>query len=166
MTPITQFIINSLFAIICVAGIGAGFSAYTASAEDSKSFGAKGPVVITSLTMMADNKANTALFEGSVIASSDNARFFSDKMLVFYDQAGKVTKIEADGRVKLLSGERVITSEAAVYFANEEKLIFTGQPKAIEGGSIVSGTKMIYMMREDRYKVENSKVFIEEKKGK
>lgn len=163
MTLLTRYIKKTLSALLCIAVCSA---AAAANAEDNKPFGAKGPIVITSLTMTGDNRANTALFEGSVIARTDNMKIFSDKMLVFYDETGKVTKIEADGQVKLLRGERIITSEAAVYFANDEKLIFTGQPRAIEGGSIVSGTKMIYMMKDDRYKVENSKVFIEEKKGK
>lgn len=163
MTPLTQFIKKTLFAVLCIA---ASFTASAASAEDNKPFSAKGPIVITSLTMTADNRANTALFEGSVIAKTDNMKIFSDKMLVFYDETGKVIKIEAAGQVKLIRGERIITSDTAVYFARDENLIFTGQPKAMEGGSIVSGTRMIYMMKEDRYKVENSKVFIEGEKGK
>lgn len=163
MNPMTSYIKKTILTLLCIA---ACFTASTACAEDSKLFGAKGPVVITSLTMTGDSKANTALFEGSVIARTDNMKIFSDKMLVFYDETGKVTKIEADGNVKLLRGERIITSDSAIYFASDERLIFTGQPRAIEGGSIVSGTKMTYMMKEDRYRVENSKVFIEEKKVK
>lgn len=163
MTPLTTYIKKTILTFFCIALC---FTASAACAQDNKLFGAKGPIVITSLTMTADNRANSALFEGSVVASTDNMKIFSDRMLVYYDETGKVTKIESDGHVKLLRGERIITSETAVYFAADEKLIFTGQPRALEGGSIVSGTRMIYMMKEDRYKVENSKVFIEEKKSK
>jgi lipopolysaccharide export system protein LptA len=82
-------------------------------------------------------------------------------MLVHYTDAGKVTKIEASGHVKLLKGERVITSDEATFLADEEKVIFTGQPKAVEGTTMVTGTKMIYLMREDRSLVEQSRVFME-----
>lgn len=121
----------------------------------------KGPITITSSTLNADNKAHTALFEGSVIAKTETMTISSDKMLVFYAEGGKITKIEVGGHVKLIKGERVITSDAATYLADEDKVIFTGQPKAVEGNSIVTGTRMIYLVKEDRSIVENSKVFID-----
>lgn len=121
----------------------------------------KGPIVITSSALTADNKANTALFEGSVIAKTDDMTIYSDRMLVHYSEKGKMIKIEAEGHIKLIKDERVITSDAAVYFADEDKVVFTGQPKAMEGNNTVSGTKMIFLIKEDRSIVENSKVFIE-----
>lgn len=135
-------------------------------AEDGKLLDAKGPIVITASTLTADNKAHTALFEGSVVAKTENMTIYSDKMLVYYTEDGKIIKIDADGNVKLIRGERVITSGAATYIAGDEKAIFTGQPKAMDGGSVVTGTKMIYMMKEDRSIVENSRVFIDNRKGK
>ncbi len=129
-------------------------------AED-KLLETKGPIVITSSSLDADNKARTALFEGSVVAKTETMTIFSEKMRVYYAEDGKITKIEAGGGVKLIKGERVITSEEATYFAAEEKVVFTGQPKAVEGTSMVTGTKMIYLMKDDRSIVENSKVFTE-----
>lgn len=121
----------------------------------------KGPITITSSALTADNKARTALFEGSVIAKTESAVFYADKMLVHYTEAGKVTKIEANGHVKLVKGERVITSGEATFLADEEKVIFTGQPKAVEGSTMVTGTRMVYLMKEDRSLVEDSRVFME-----
>jgi lipopolysaccharide export system protein LptA len=121
----------------------------------------KGPVVITSSTLTADNKGHTALFEGAVVAKSETMTIFADKMLVYYTEDGKMTKIIASGSVKVIKGERVITSDEATYFAEEEKAVFTGQPKAVEGTSVVTGTKITYMMKDDRSIVENSKVFME-----
>jgi lipopolysaccharide transport protein LptA len=132
---------------------------------ETKPMEARGPIVITSTTLNADNKARTALFEGSVTAKTDTMTLYSDKMLVSYAEGGAVTRIDAEGHVKLISGERVITSGFATYFADEDKAIFTDEPRATEGGDVVSGTKMIYLIKEDRSIVENSKVFIENKKG-
>ncbi|MFH1014380.1 MAG: LptA/OstA family protein [Nitrospirota bacterium] len=127
----------------------------------------KGPIVITSQTLLSDNKALTALFEGSVVAKTENMTLYSDKMLVYYAEgSGNVTKIEAEGRVKLVKKDLVVTSKAANYFADEEKVIFTGEPRAVEKGNIVTGTKMTYLMKEDRSFVENSRVLLENKKGK
>lgn len=134
-----------------------------ADGED-KLLGSKGPVVITSTTLTADNKARTALFEGSVIAKSENMTLYSDRMLVYYTEAGKITKIEATGHIKLIKGERVITSDSAVYLAEEDKVIFTGEPRAMEGSSIVTGAKMTYYLKDDRSIVENSKVIIKKER--
>lgn len=127
----------------------------------------KGPIVITSQTLFSDNKARTALFEGSVVAKTENMTLYSDKMLVYYAEgSGNVTKIAAEGRVKLVKKDLVVTSRFANYFAEEEKVIFTGEPKAVEKGNIITGTKMTYLMKEDRSIVENSRVLLENKKGK
>lgn len=132
--------------------------------SEDKFLDSKGPIVITSSTLTADNKTRTALFEGSVIARSENMTLYSDRMLVSYTEAGKITKIEAKGHIKLVKGERVITSDEALYLAGEERVIFTGQPRAMEGRSVVTGTKMIYLLKEDRSIVENSKVIIEKER--
>jgi lipopolysaccharide export system protein LptA len=120
----------------------------------------KGPITITSETLSADNKARTAFFEGSVLARTDSAELHADRMLVFYSEDGKVIKIEAEGDVRLIRGQRVMTSDKALYFAEEEKVIFTGSPKATEAGNVVTGTKITYMIKEDRSIVEHSRVFI------
>jgi len=131
------------------------------SGGEEKLLETKGPITITSSTLTADNKAHTALFEGSVMAKTENTVFHADRMLVHYTDAGKVTRIEAIGHVKLVKGERVITSDEATFFADEEKVIFTGQPKAVEGTTMVTGTKMIYLIKEERSLVEQGRVYME-----
>ncbi|NCO82930.1 MAG: hypothetical protein COZ31_04580 [Nitrospirae bacterium CG_4_10_14_3_um_filter_44_29] len=127
----------------------------------------KGPIILTSKTLLSDNNARTALFEGSVVAKTENMTLYSDKMLVYYAEGtGNVTKIVAEGSVKLVKKDLVVTSKVAHYFADEEKIIFTGEPKAVQKGDIVTGTKMTYWMKEDRSFVENSRVLLENKKGK
>lgn len=131
---------------------------------------AKEPTVITSQNLIADNKAKTALFEGSVVAKKGEMTLFADKMLVYYSEekgSSNIKKIEAEGNVKVIKGERVVTSKYATYFAEpEEKIIFTGEPRASEGENVVTGTKMTNFMKDDRSIVENSKVFLVDKDQK
>jgi lipopolysaccharide export system protein LptA len=125
----------------------------------------KGPITITSEMLTADNQARTALFERSVIARTADMTIYADRMLVQYDKTtGNVARIDAGGTVKVTTVNRVITSRDAVYFAGEEKIVFTGEPKAVEGQNVVTGKKMTYLMNEDRYLVEDSKVFLTDKK--
>jgi lipopolysaccharide export system protein LptA len=134
------------------------------SAENQKA-NIKGPITITSETLTADNKAHTALFEQHVVAKTTNLTIQADRMLVFYkEDGGDVTKIESSGNVKVLKEDRIITSKAATYYADEEKVVFTGEPRAMDGDNVVSGTKIIYFMTNDRFFVENSKVILKSKK--
>src|SRR3989338_8625717 len=140
---------------ICIVLAGSVFA-------EEKTEQIKGPILITSQTLLSDNKARTALFEGSVVAKTENMTLYSDKMLVYYAEgSGNVTKIDAEGNVKLVKKDLVVTSKVANSFADEEKIIFTGEPKAIQKGDIITGTKMTYFMKEDRSFVENSRVLLE-----
>ena len=76
----------------------------------------------------------------------------------------EVSQIEAVGAVKLIKENNVITSKEATYYADEEKVIFTGEPRAVEGENVVTGSKMTYLINEDRFLVESSKVFLKKKK--
>jgi lipopolysaccharide export system protein LptA len=85
-------------------------------------------------------------------------------MLVYYDNSGNVTKLDAGGGVKLIKENRVVTSQEATYYADGEKVIFTGEPRAVEGENVVTGRIMTYLMDEDHFIVEDSKVFLTNKK--
>jgi len=135
------------------------------SAAENRKANIKGPITITSETLTADNKAHTALFEKSVVAKTTDLTIQADKMLVFYQEdGGEVTKIEATGSVRVLRELRIITSKSAIYYADEEKVVFTGEPRAMDGDNVVSGTMITYFMGDDRFLVENSRVILKSKK--
>lgn len=128
---------------------------------------AKEPVIITSQTLTADNRAKTALFEGNVVAKRGDMTLFADKMTVYYSEekgGSNIRKIDAEGNVKLIKDKRIVTSKFATYFAEEEKVVFTGEPVASEQDNVVKGTKMIFFIKDDRSIVENSKVFLRSEK--
>lgn len=136
------------------------------SAEEQK-MQVKGPINITSETLTSDNKAHTALFEGKVVAKTTDTTIHADKMLVFYNEgSGEVTRIDATGNVKLLKGGRLITSQAATYYADEDKVVFTGEPRAEDGENVVTGNTMTYYISQDRSYVEKSRVFLKNRKDK
>jgi|WetSurMetagenome_2_1015567.scaffolds.fasta_scaffold182129_2 lipopolysaccharide export system protein LptA len=126
----------------------------------------KGPIVITSEKLTAENAAHTALFERSVVARTKEMTIYADKMLVYSDKdTGDVTRIDASGSVQLIKGNRVVTSQEAVYVADGDKAVFTGEPKALEDGNIITGKKMTYLLGEDRFFVEGSRVFLTKKES-
>jgi lipopolysaccharide export system protein LptA len=131
--------------------------------------GDKEATVITSKSLTADNNAKTALFTGHVVAKKGDKTFYADRMLVYYVESGdgensNIDRIEADGHVKLVRNDRVMTSDKVIYYAGaDERAVFTGSPRATEGKNLVTGTIMTYYMKDDRSVVENSKVFIVDK---
>jgi lipopolysaccharide export system protein LptA len=150
-----------IISILCLFAHSAG-----ASAEEQK-LQVRGPITVTSETLTSDNQAHTALFEGKVVAKTGDMALYSDKMLVFYKEGtGDVTKIEATGNVKLLKNGRLITSQAATYYAGEDKVVFTGQPRAEDGENVITGSTMTYYIAQDRSYVEKSKVYLKNKKDK
>src|SRR4030043_401148 len=125
----------------------------------------RGPIIITSETLTVNNQTHTAVFENSVVAKTTDMTIYADRMLVYYDKdTGNVTEIDAEGGVKLVRENRVITSHDAKYYADGDKVIFTGEPRAVDGENVVTGTKMTYLLNEDRFLVEDSKVFLKKKK--
>jgi lipopolysaccharide export system protein LptA len=165
-----QLFISNLF---CISGSLVIFfllstNVFSAEETNQRSTGAekiKGPITITSKMLTADDQSHTALFENSVVAKTTDMTIYADRMLVYYNKdTGNVTQIDAKGDVKLIKENRLITSSEATYYTEGEKVIFTGTPRALEGENVVTGSKMTYLLDEDRFLVEGSKVFLKKRK--
>ncbi len=150
------FIVNCILSALLVH-----FTVSAATLIDKKE---KKSIIITSETLTADNKNSTAIFEGSVVAKTDDITMYSDKMTVFYDNTrNKVTRIHALGRVKVHKEEKALFSDEATYLEDEEKIIFTGNPKAVDGENVISGTQIIFYLKDDRAEVQGSRVVLQNK---
>jgi lipopolysaccharide export system protein LptA len=157
-----QLFTSNLFCLVVSIIISFSLSTTVFSAEGER---IKGPIIITSDRLTADNQTHSAIFENSVVARTTDMTIYADRMLVNYDKdTGNVTKIDAVGRVKLIKENMVITSNEAIYYAEGDKVIFTGDPRAVDGKNVVTGTKMTYLLNEDRFLVEGSKVFLKKNK--
>ena len=138
-------------------------ASYASTLGDSEE---KEPVIITSQTLTADNKNNTAVFEGTVVAKSGDIAMHSDKMTVFYSESEKkIAKIHIVGHVKVHQKETTLFSDEAIYLSDDEKIIFTGNPKAVEGGNVITGKQIIFHIRDERAVVEGSRVILQNSKG-
>ena len=125
----------------------------------------KEPVVITSQTLTADNKNNIAVFEGTVVAKSGDIAMYSDKMTVSYSEAEKkIAKIHAIGNVKVHKKDTTLFSDEAIYLNDDEKIIFTGNPRAVEGENVITGKEIIFYIRDDRAVVQGSRVILQNAK--
>jgi lipopolysaccharide export system protein LptA len=132
-------------------------------AQQKVSESQKAPTVITSESLTINKKENRAFFKGSVVAKREDMIVFADTMLVYYDETGsRIKRLEADGNVKVIRGEKTIISQKAVYIAEDDSITFTGDPVAMDGKNMIKGDKIIYYISEDRSVISNSKVFLKE----
>lgn len=152
---------SSLVIVFLVFSVSLGFSEIKKDSDE--------PIVITSQSLINDNKAKTATFDGNVIAKKGEVTLNANKMIVYYEEeekGGNIKKIEAVGNVKLRRAERLITAHKATYLPEpDEKVIFTGEPRATEGKNLITGEKITYFLKDDKAVVEKSKVYLRERKS-
>ncbi len=123
----------------------------------------KGPIIITSDTLSADQSTHTAVFEGRVAAKNDGMELFADKMVVHYNEVGGVKTIDAKGSVKLIKEGRVVTAGQAHFDKASDSILFSENPKIVQARTEVTGTTITYYVSTDKMDVKNSKVYIEGK---
>ncbi|WP_342346642.1 LptA/OstA family protein [uncultured Nitrospira sp.] len=128
--------------------------------------------VITSNTMTASSEKNLAIFQGSVKMVQGELVVHSDVMIVYFkekaplnpssatasgaksESGNEISYIEAKGKVRIEKGESRATSQHALYYKAEEKVILTGSPVAWQSGTRISGPKMTMFLKENRSMVE------------
>ena len=126
----------------------------------------KYPIVVTSKMLTIDSKNSRAIFENSVVAETQDMTIYADRMFIFYNKdTGNVTRVDALGKVKVVEKNRVITSDEATYYAQDEKIIFRGDLKVIEGEYIDSGKMARNISDGDRESIDNNKILIKKIAG-
>ncbi len=130
------------------------------------------PIVVTSDTLEADNKAKLATFSGTVVARQEQRgkepiNIYCDKMVIHYtEDSGKkpsspqakkniteqnrVEKIVATGQVKIVQGKDVATGESAIYYNSEQRIVLTGNPKVWQGKNLIKGEEITVWIKENR----------------
>jgi lipopolysaccharide export system protein LptA len=108
------------------------------------------------------------VFTGNVNATRDDFTIKCEKMVLHYDElpdekaAGKleirIDRIVATGQVKITRASGgVATSEKAIYYERDEKIVLTGKPVVKQENDFVEGSKITLFLKEQRSMVEGSK---------
>lgn len=139
------------------------------------------PISITAKSMTAGNTDHRVIFEGDVVLKKGEFVLKTDRLEVTLAEAdpsslgtgqeppvleglGKgpqsISKIEAIGNVRVEQGERRGRADRAIYDQNAEKVILLGQPEVWSQEYRVSGTRMIFYLKEQRNVVEDSEAVV------
>ncbi len=119
---------------------------------------AEQPLRVNAQTLELDNKKQIITFKGNVIARQGEMTIQADTARVYFDKKAEgheIKEIVAIGNVKISQGNRLATSERAVFYNQEQKIILTGQPKVWQGKDMLSGEKITVLLKEDKSFVES-----------
>ena len=98
------------------------------------------PVEITANNLSINQSSNSAIFEGTAYVGQGSLRLSADKIVVRYNQdTGKVTSVEATGKVVFTNGEDIAEAESAIYKIDSGLLSMSGDVLLVQGKSTISG---------------------------
>ena len=128
------------------------------------------PIEITSDRMRSENGGQKIIFSGNVLIAKEGMTITSDFIEVYNSEDKKQTEeIVAIGNVTITRGTKKAKGDRAVYLERLQKIILTGNPKAIvlDGNDIIEGREMIFLMKKDRFVINKrvrAKLFPKNKK--
>ena len=115
----------------------------------------RAPIDITSDTVEADQKTNTVVFKGNVVAKQEDTTLWANTLTILYDQTTKkIKEIIATGNVKVVKVERRATSQKATFDQGKNKVTFDGDAVVREGANVIRGERITYYVEEERSVVE------------
>jgi lipopolysaccharide export system protein LptA len=116
------------------------------------------PIDINSDSVEMNQKENTVIFVGNVVAKQKDSTLYTNKLIIFNDpNTKKLKEIRAVGNVKVVQLDRRATSQKATFFQEENKVVFEGEVVIWEGENIVRGERVTYYINEERSIVEGKK---------
>ncbi len=130
------------------------------AAEEAAPSAPEGPIEVTAQRMDADQSSGEVLFSGDVVAKRGSMTVYADQLtLVFIETENerKIERLEAEGAVRVIDGDRVATANRLDYLQAEEKMTLTGDAMIHQGGNQVAGDEIVLFLRENRSLVKSGK---------
>jgi lipopolysaccharide export system protein LptA len=138
-------------------------------------------MAITSRSMTMKNLDQRVIFDRDVVVKKGDMDMRADRVEVilaappdgtasaraFSGGAGgammaedNVERIEANGHVKVVQGQKTVTADQAIYHRADETIVLTGRPETWEDGYRIQGSRITILLKEQRSVVEESRVVI------
>lgn len=147
-----------LFFLVNVSGSEEKRTILPEKGEKKKIGTGEQPLRINAQALEVDNKNQIITFKGNVIARQEEMTIQADTARVYYtkkEEGYEIKEIVATGNVRVYQGNRLATSQKAVFYHQEQKVILTGQPKVWQGKDMLSGEKITVYLKEDKSFVES-----------
>lgn len=135
-----------------------------------KAIGAENPspeestIQLTSDRMLLDEKKKTVIFEGHVLVKRSDVTITADRLYLYGKQneriamdkplGDQVDRIEVEGNVRIIQGNKVASAEKAVYYVGHQRILLIGNPVISQGQDRISGQAITIYLKEGRSVVE------------
>ncbi|MBI5556647.1 MAG: lipopolysaccharide transport periplasmic protein LptA [Deltaproteobacteria bacterium] len=128
---------------------------------------ADAPIHVEADRMVSKKKDNAVVFTGNVDAKQGKLSIHSDEMTVYHknqgtgdaDQASpqKIEKLYAVGNVKIVQDELIATGNKMEFFADDRKVLLTGNTKVWQNNNLVTGETIMLDLKTDTTIIEPDK---------
>jgi lipopolysaccharide export system protein LptA len=143
------------------------------SRTDWRGAGERKPIQVVSDRLDAYQEKNLVEFSGHVVATQGERVIRCDTLQLFFkkktekasqgaesgeraSKTGDIDRIEAKGNVTVTEKARIVTGDLAVFTPGEQKIVMTGSPVLKEGNNVITGSRVVVLLDENRGFVEGS----------
>lgn len=160
----------ALLILILVMGFGERAAAEkSGNSLTDKLVQSDSPLHISSDRMEVLQKDRFIMFEGHVTIEQDDLTITANRMKVFAAASGKqkgkekdsqsammekIDRIEVEGNVRISQRDKLATSEKAVYYHHEQKIVLMGRPVVSQGKDKVQGRLITLYIAQGKSVVE------------
>ena len=109
------------------------------------------PIEITADRVNADSVRNSVTFEGNVVAQQADVTLYANRVHAEYSREAKaIERIEAEGQVRVVQGDREARAPRAVFHNLEQRVVLTGGADLRQGENTLRGETLTLYLRENR----------------
>ena len=128
----------------CSALITGGIVLGVASASAQLNAGSDAPIDITGDQFEAFRDRDYVVWTGDVQVVQGEAILTAPKLTIYGVESGNLQRINAEGGIRYTNGAEAISSRDAVYSAQDETVIFTGDVVVVQGEQVLTGGRLVY----------------------
>lgn len=148
------------FLIALLSGVWCGIS----DAQQTKSSADDSTIQLTSDRMVLDEKKKLVVFEGHVLVKRSDVTITADRLYLYGKSNERISmdrplgeqldRIEVEGNVRIVQGNKVASSDKAIYYVDKQKILLVGNPVVAQGQDRISGQMITIYLKEGRSVVE------------
>ena len=105
-------------------------------------------------------KDNIYILEGRVIMKGEDMNLMCDKLYLI-SKGNELERIDAKGRVRLISKGTIAKSENAVYHLKEDRVVLTDSPKILKDNVEMEGESIVYNLTTRKFSINKPKMRME-----
>jgi lipopolysaccharide transport protein LptA/LPS export ABC transporter protein LptC len=105
-------------------------------------------------------KDNLYVLDGRVIMKGEDMNLMCDK-LILNSKDNELERIDAKGKVKLISKGTIAKSEKAVYHFKEDRIVLTENPKILRDNIEMEGESIVYSLTGRKFSINKPRIRME-----